>query len=95
MPAEAHKTTPAITMTSSEVRQNFGEFLEKGSREPVIIKRQNREIGAFVPIEDYKKLRQLRMEELDHAVAALSDEAKANGLTEALLNDILSEVNPS
>ncbi len=84
-----------ITMTSSEVRQNFGEFLEKGSREPVIIKRQNREIGAFVPIEDYKKLRQLRMEELDHAVAALSDEAKANGLTEALLNDILSEVNPS
>ena len=84
-----------ITMTSSEVRQNFGEFLDKGSREPVIIKRQNREIGAFVPIEDYKKLRQLRMEELDHAVAALSDEAKANGLTEALLNDILSEVNPS
>ena len=84
-----------ITMTSSEVRQNFGEFLEKGSREPVIIKRQNREIGAFVPIEDYKKLRQLRMEELDHAVAALSGEAKANGLTEALLNDILSEVNPS
>ena len=84
-----------ITMTSSEVRQNFGEFLEKGSREPVIIKRQNREIGAFVPIEDYKKLRQLRIEELDHAVAGLSDEAKANGLTEALLNDILSEVNPS
>lgn len=84
-----------ITMSSSEVRQNFGEFLEKGSREPIIVKRQNREIGAFVPIEEYKKLRQLRMEELDSAVAALSDEAKANGLTEELLNNILNEVNPS
>ena len=42
-----------------------------------------------------KALRQLRIEELNHAVAALSDEAKANGLTEELLNDILNEVNPS
>ena len=84
-----------ITMTSSEARQNFGEFLEKGSRQPVTIKRQNREIGVFVPIEDYKILRKLRMKELDHAVTGLSDEAKANGLTEELLNDILNEVNPS
>lgn len=84
-----------ITMTSSEVRQNFGEFLEKGSRQPIIVKRQNREVGAFVPIEDYNRLRKLRMEELDQAVSALSDEAKANGLTEEILGDILSEVNPS
>ena len=53
-----------ITMTSSEVRQKFGEFLEKGSRHPVIITRQNREIGAFVPIEDYNKLREMRIKEL-------------------------------
>ena len=84
-----------ITMTSSEVRQKFGEFLEKGSRQPIIIKRQNREIGAFVPIEDYKRLRKLRMEELEQAITTLSDEAKANGLTEELLTEILNEVNPS
>ena len=39
--------------------------------------------------------RQSRIEELNRAVKALSDEAKANGLTEELLNDILNEVNPS
>ncbi|MEM1156796.1 MAG: type II toxin-antitoxin system Phd/YefM family antitoxin [Verrucomicrobiota bacterium] len=84
-----------ITMTSTEVRQNFGEFLEKGSRQPIIIKRQNREIGAFVPMEEYQKLRQLQRQELDQAITGISQEAKANGLTEALLQDILTEVNPS
>ncbi|MEO0453585.1 MAG: type II toxin-antitoxin system Phd/YefM family antitoxin [Verrucomicrobiota bacterium] len=82
-------------MTSTEVRQNFGEFLEKGSRQPVIIKRQNREIGAFVPIEEYNKLIRLQRQELNQAMTRISDEAKANGLTEKLLHDILSEVNPS
>jgi len=87
--------TCVITMTSTEVRQNFGEFLEKGSRQAIIIKRQNREIGAFVPMEEYKKLRQLQRKELGQAVSGLSEEAKANGLTEALLLDILTEVHPS
>lgn len=84
-----------ITMTSTEARQNFGEFLEKGSRQPVIIRRQNREVGAFIPMADLEKLRRLRMQELDEMAKALSAEGEANGFTEAILNEILNEVNPS
>jgi len=82
-------------MSSTEARANFGEFLDKGSREPVIVKRQNREIGAFVPMSDLKKLRKLRLQELDETVQAASEEAARNGLTEEILNQILAEVNPS
>ena len=82
-------------MTSTEARQNFGEFLEKGSRQPVIIKRQNREVGAFIPMADLEKLRKLRTQELDKMAKALSSEGEANGFTEAVLNEILDEVNPS
>lgn len=46
-------------MTSPEARTQFGDFLKKGSREPVIIKRQQREIGAFIHIEEYRRLRKL------------------------------------
>ena len=73
-----------ISMSSSEVQQNFAEFLEKARRQTIVIKDQNREIGAFVPMSDYNKLRELRMNELQSAVRALSDEAKANGLTEKI-----------
>ena len=84
-----------ITVSSTEARANFGDFLDKGSREPVIVKRQNREIGAFVPMSDLKKLRKLRLQELDETVQAASEEAARNGLTEEILNQILAEVNPS
>jgi len=84
-----------ITMTSTEARLKFGEFLDKGSRQPVIIKRQNREVGAFVPMQDLEKLRQLRLQEIDERAKALSAEGEVNGFTEAILNEILDEVNPS
>jgi prevent-host-death family protein len=84
-----------ITMSSTEARNNFGEFLDKGSREPVIVKRQNREVGAFVPMRDLEKLRQIGLKELRQSVKELSDEARSNGLTEKILNEILEEVNPS
>lgn len=84
-----------ITMSSTEARANFGAFLDKGSREPVIVKRQNREIGAFVPMEDLEAIRKLRLAEMRSAVADLSAEGRKNGLTEEILNEILEEVNPS
>lgn len=78
-------------MTSTEVRTKFGEFLEKGSREPVIIMRQQREIGAFIPIEEYRRLRRLSIKELNEAAHQVSDKATDRGLTEDKLNKILSE----
>ncbi len=68
-----------ITMSSTEVRTKFGEFLEKGSREPVIIKRQQREIGAFIPIEEYRRLRRLSIRVLNEAARQASDQAREGG----------------
>lgn len=90
-----HILSIMLTMSSTEARQNFGEFLDKGSRQPIIVTRQNRKVGAFVPVEDFEQLRKLRMKELDEAAHAASAEAKANGLTEEILQEILNEVNPS
>ena len=84
-----------ITMSSTEARTKFGEFLDKGSHEPIIVKRQNRAVGAFIPMRDLEKLRQIRLQELDQAAKDLSKEAAVNGLTEDVLNQILAEVNPS
>lgn len=89
------KIDNVITMTSTEVRTKFGEFLERGSREPVIIKRQHREIGAFIPIEEYRRLRKLSIKELAEAAGEVSDKAFRNGLTEEKLNEILAEINAS
>jgi len=82
-------------ISSTEARQNFGAFLDLGSREIVVVKRQDREVGAFIPMSDLKKLRELKNKELRKAAKLLSEEAAANGLTEDKLGEILSEVNQS
>lgn len=84
-----------LTISSTEVRQNFGAFLDRGSREIIIVKRQNREIGAFVPMAELKKLRAIQSKELRRAAVTLSNEAKAKGLTEEKLQKILTELNAS
>jgi hypothetical protein len=84
-----------IVMTSTKVRQNFGEFLDKGSREIIIVKRQNREVGAFVPMADLEKLRKIKARDLEAVALSISEEATRNGMNESLLADILAEVNPS
>jgi len=84
-----------ITMSSTQARANFGEFLDRGSREPIIVKRQNREVGAFVPMKDLESIRKLRLQELRNATAELSEEGCRNGMTEEILSKILDEVNPS
>ena len=61
-----------ITMSSTEARTKFGEFLDKGSHEPIIVKRQNRAVGAFIPMRDLEKLRQIRLQELDQAPRILA-----------------------
>ena len=83
------------TISSTEARQNFGRFLDTGSHEILVVKRQNREIGAFIPMKELEKLRKLRDREFKKAVKALSGEAASNGLTEEKLEAILSEINPS
>ena len=83
------------TISSTDARQNFGWFLDTGSHEILVVKRQNREIGAFVPMKELEKLRKLRDREYQKAVKTLAGEAKTNGLTEKKLQEILSQINPS
>ena len=82
-------------MSSTEARQNFGEFLDRGSRTPVLVKRKNREVGVFVPVEKFRRMEVLKSEQLRLAVERISNEARTDGLTEDILSSILEEVNPS
>lgn len=83
------------TISSTEARQNFGLFLDTGSKEILVVKRQNREIGAFIPMKELEKLQKLRDREFKKAVKMLSEEAGASGLTGEKLEAILAEINPS
>ena len=83
------------TMTASEARQNFGQFLDYGIQEPVVLKRQKRELGVFVPMALYRRLVAQQNQRMVRAFDAAQTETATKGLSEAALDGILAEENPS
>ncbi len=82
-------------MTASEARQNFGQFLDYGIQEPVVVKRQKRELGVFVPMALYRRMVDQQNQRMVRALDATQAEASASGLTEDALDGILAGENPS
>ena len=84
-----------ITLSSTEAKQNFGAFLDQGSREIVVVKRQNRQMGAFIPMKDLELLRKVKAERFFDAANQTAKSVNKRGLSPEKLNTILKEENPS
>ena len=80
-------------MTATEARQNFGQFLDFGIQEPVVIRRQKRELGVFLPMALYRKLVAGENRRITEAMGRLQSEA--GGLSESALESLLEDENPS
>jgi PHD/YefM family antitoxin component YafN of YafNO toxin-antitoxin module len=83
------------TITASQARQNFGEFLETGIREPIVIKRHRRELGIFLPMTLYSRLVEGLNANVSRAMDDLQVEVAGGELNEEILRDLLAEENPS
>jgi PHD/YefM family antitoxin component YafN of YafNO toxin-antitoxin module len=73
------------TIAATEAKNRLGAILDDAQREPIVIRRQDRDIA------DYERLRSGNIQaflELRNQVAA---EAAANGLTEERLNELLAD----
>ena len=80
-------------MTATDARQNFGQFLDFGIQEPVVIRRQKRELGVFLPLALYRKLVAGENRKIAEAMGRLQSEA--GGFSESALEALLEDENPS
>jgi prevent-host-death family protein len=79
------------TVGATEAKNRLGAILDDAQREPVVIRRQDRDIAVVLSMADYERLRSGNIQaflELRNQVAA---EAAANGLTEERLNELLAD----
>ncbi len=78
-------------VSANEVKQNFGRVMEDVQRGPVVVKRYNRETAVIISREDYEEFRKYQVAQLLEIGSRISEEAQANGLTQKVLDEILSE----
>jgi prevent-host-death family protein len=77
------------TVAATEAKNRFGAIIDDAQREPVVIRRQDRDVAVVVSMADYERLRSGNAQaflDLRNAVAA---EAAAAGLTDDKLDEIL------
>ncbi len=78
-------------VSATYAKQNFAAMLDQAQREPIRIQRHDREVAVLVSAEEYERLRKDRWAEFNRLSSIASEQAKANGLTEETLADILAD----
>lgn len=79
------------TVPATEAKNRLGAILDEAQREPIVIRRQDRDIAVVLSMADYERLRSGNIQaflELRNQIAA---EAAANGLSPERLNELLGD----
>lgn len=79
------------TISAREAKQRFAAVIDAAQREPIVIQRQNRDVAVVISPEDYEKLRAQTVAELKELCEIVGRQAKAAGLTEEKLAEILAD----
>jgi prevent-host-death family protein len=78
-------------VSATEAKQAFASVIDKAQREPVIIRRQNRDVAVIPSMEDYQRITQINIQEFQQFRQNIGYKAQKCGLTEEKLNKLLSE----
>jgi prevent-host-death family protein len=79
------------TVSATHAKQNFAAILDAAQREPVRIRRHEREVAVVMSLEEFERLHQNRWAEFNRLSAIAAKQAKANGLSEEILAEILTD----
>jgi len=79
------------TVSASEAKQKFAAVIDAAAREPVVIRRQKRDVAVVLSMREYERLVTLNVSELQEFCDKVGDGTKAAGLTEEKLGELLAD----
>ncbi len=79
------------TVSAIDAKNRFGQLLEAAQREPVTVTKQGRPAAVVLSVEDYQRMRGAANARLLDSVRRMQKEAAAAGLTEEVLDELLTD----
>lgn len=80
-------------ITASEARQEFAEVIEAARREPIVIRRQKRDVAVVMSVDEYERLVHLNVAEFQRFCDQVGAEAQGAGMTEEVLQGLLTRAD--
>lgn len=79
------------SVTATEAKQGLASVIEAAAKEPVIIRRQKRDVAVVLSVREYERLTRLNVSEFQQFCDRVGGAAKAAGMTEDKLNELLED----
>ncbi|MCG6862423.1 MAG: type II toxin-antitoxin system Phd/YefM family antitoxin [Chromatiaceae bacterium] len=79
------------TVSASEAKQRLAAVIDAAARQPVLIRHQKRDVAVPLSIREYERLVRLNVSEFQQFCDKVGAGAKAAGLTEETLDELLAD----
>jgi prevent-host-death family protein len=78
-------------VSATEAKQRLAALLDAAQREPVMIRRQKRDVAVILSPREYDRLRAINVEEFERFCDRVGQQAAARGLSEDKLGAIVGD----
>jgi len=79
------------SISATDAKQRLAALLDTAQREPVVIRRHERDVAVLLSIDQYERMRGARIQEFQRFCDRVAEEAKARGMNETVLEEILRD----
>jgi prevent-host-death family protein len=78
-------------VSATNAKQRLAALLDAAQREPVLIRRQNRDVAVIMSAAEYERICGINNAELKRIMDRIGAQAATRGLTKKILADILKD----